>query len=177
MKILIDPQTINRRISQLGRQITADYAGRDLVIVGVLKGSVIFLADLTRQIEIPHELGFVHASSYRGESTTSGSLTLSIEALPPVAGRDVLLLDDIFDTGRTLAGLLTAIAAHQPRSIKTGTLLWKQGRALVQFAPDYHGFQIPDEFVVGYGLDYNDRFRHLPYIGIWEAGTLEATSA
>lgn len=167
VKILIDADTIHRRVTELGLEITRDYACHDLVIVGVLKGSVIFLADLTRRIEIPHELGFVHASSYRGETTSAGSLSLSVEALPPVEGRDVLLLDDIFDTGRTLEGLILEIGKHRPRTLKTGTLLWKEGRSEVPISPDYHGFKIPDEFVVGYGLDYNDRFRHLPYIGIW----------
>lgn len=170
MKILIDTDTIHGRITELGWMITQDYAGHDLVIVGVLKGSVIFLADLTRRIEIPHELGFVHASSYRGETTNAGALSLSVESLPPIEGRDVLLLDDIFDTGRTLEGLIEELGKHSPRTLKTVTLLWKEGRSQVRLTPDYHGFMIPDEFVVGYGLDYNDRFRHLPYIGVWEGG-------
>ena len=178
MKILIEADTIHRRVAELGRRITLDYAGYDLVVVGVLKGSVIFLADLTRRIEIPHELGFVQASSYRGETTSAGALSLSVEALPPVKGRDVLLLDDIFDTGRTLEGLIREIEKHGPRTLKTGTLLWKEGRSQVAVAPDYHGFRIPDEFVVGYGLDYNDRFRHLPYVGVWEGeSTDDVTSA
>lgn len=168
MKILFDSETIRTRVDELGQLISQDYAGRDLVVVAILKGSVIFLADLTRRIEIPHELGFIRASSYRGETTESGSLTFSLDSLPAVQGRDLLLLDDIFDTGRTLEALTREISKMQPRSLKTGTLLWKLGRSQLPLVPDYYGFQIPDHFVVGYGLDYNDRYRHLPHIALYE---------
>ena len=168
MKILFSEEEIDARVAQLGAELTTDYQGHDLLIVGVLNGSVIFLADLTRRVTLAHELGFVQASSYRGEATEAGSLQLQVESLPPVEGRDVLLLDDIFDTGNTLARLSEVIASRKPKTLKTAVLLWKQGRAEVTLEPDYFGFKIPDEFVVGYGLDYNDRYRHLPHIAVWQ---------
>lgn len=171
MKVLFSTEEIQARVAALGDQLTVDYQGHDLLIVGVLKGSVIFLADLTRRVTLPHELGFVQASSYRGATTVAGDLTLQVEALPPVEGRDVLLLDDIFDTGKTLARLTEVIGQRRPKTLKTAAFLWKQGRGEVALEPDYFGFKIPDEFVVGYGLDYNDRYRHLPYIGVWAGET------
>lgn len=170
MRTLFTAAEIQHQIERLGRQVTRDYADHDLLILGVLKGSIIFLADLTRRVTVPHELGFIQASSYRGKTTEPLELTVQLGAIPDLTGRDVLLLDDIFDTGRTLQALTQEIRSRHPRSLKTAVLLWKPGRSVVEMQPDYFGFQIPDEFVIGFGLDYNDRYRHLPYIAVWEPG-------
>lgn len=162
--ILTAPQ-IADRVQALGRDISRDFHGRPVTVVGVLHGSVVFVADLIRAISTPHQLGFVTASSYRGTATSPAELRLDLESLPNLACREVLLVDDIFDTGRTLAALVDRIAARKPAGIRTAVLLWKKERTETDFRPDYVGFEIPDQFVVGYGLDYNGDYRHLPYIG------------
>jgi hypoxanthine phosphoribosyltransferase len=168
MKPLLSADQLSRRVAELGAQLAADYRGRALTVVGILSGSVVFLADLIRCIDVPHQIGFVEASSYRGPSTTGSDLTVSVDRLPDLSGRDVLLIDDILDTGRTIAALKDLLAARTPASVRTAVLLWKEGRQQVDFAPDYYGFRIPDAFVVGYGLDYNNDYRHRPDIVILE---------
>lgn len=177
MLTLIAADQIADRVAELGRIISASYEGRPLTVLGVLNGSVIFVADLMRQISIPHRVGFVKASSYRGATTEGADLTVSLTQLPDITGRDVLLVDDIFDTGRTIEKLLMEISREQPASLRTAVLLWKEGRGQVEFSPDFHGFRIPNEFVVGYGLDYDDDYRHLPMIGILEPGDLRSIAA
>jgi len=167
-KLLISEDDIRKAVEQLAAQIVADYAGRPLTVLGVLTGSIILLSDLIRKIDLPLRVGLIQASSYRGKSTHSEELTINSSMLFDIADRDVLLIDDIYDTGRTLDGLVQHIQAEAPRSVKTAVLLWKQKRAEVPLQPDYHCFEIPNEFVVGYGLDYNDEYRHLPYIGVLE---------
>ena len=164
MKTLLSETAIAERVAELGRTITDAYRGRPLTVLGVLNGSVVLVADLVRVIDIPHQIGFIRASSYRGETTVPGELTVSTDLMPPITDRDVLLVDDIFDTGRTMVRLLNELKHKHPASIRTVALLWKQGRSEVAITPDYHGFKIPDVFVVGYGLDYNDDYRHLPQI-------------
>ena len=164
MKTLLSETAIAERVAELGRTITDAYRDRPLTVLGVLNGSVVLVADLVRVIDIPHQIGFIRASSYRGETTVPGELTVSTDLMPPITDRDVLLVDDIFDTGRTMVRLLNELKQKRPASIRTVALLWKQGRSEVAITPDYHGFQIPDVFVVGYGLDYNDDYRHLPQI-------------
>lgn len=164
MKVLLSESVIAQRVIELGRSISEAYQGRPLTVLGVLKGSVVLVADLMRIIEVPHQIGFVRASSYRGETTVADELIVGLEQMPRITDRDVLLVDDIFDTGRTMVRLCDELRKHHPASIRTATLLWKQGRSEVTATPDYHGFLIPDVFVVGYGLDYNDNYRHLPYI-------------
>jgi hypoxanthine phosphoribosyltransferase len=166
METLLSESVIAERVAALGQIFTEMYRGLPLTVLGVLNGSVVLVADLIRAIDIPHQIGFVKASSYRGQTTVAGSLTISTELLPVIAGRDVLLVDDIFDTGRTMVRLLNELSRHNPASIRTMVLLWKQGRSEVPITPDFHGFQIPDVFVVGYGLDYNDDYRHLPRIEV-----------
>jgi hypoxanthine phosphoribosyltransferase len=168
MYTLITADQIAARISELGGTISEAYRHRPLTVLGVLNGSVIFVADLMRSISIPHRVGFVQASSYRGATTEAGALTIETSLMPDIAGRDVLLVDDIFDTGRTLSRLIEELARFKPASLRTALLLWKEGRSQVDLTPDYHGFVIPNEFVVGYGLDYNDDYRHLPMIGVLE---------
>jgi hypoxanthine phosphoribosyltransferase len=164
MKVLISADQIKQRVQELGRQIDADYQGKDLTIIGVLTGSLIFLADLVREIKVPLRIGLIQASSYRGQTTTAGELKVGPELMPDVRGRDVLLLDDILDTGQTLTKLMQHFNGLGPASLKVGVLVRKIGRQTKPLEPDYCGFPIPDVFVVGYGLDYNDQYRHLPHI-------------
>lgn len=166
MEILISAQQIQVRVNELARQIASDYADDDVTFVGVLTGSLMFLADLVRQLDLRLRIGFVQASSYRGASTTAGALHLGPELLPDVRNRNVLLLDDILDTGKTMHHLVNHIKGLGARSVKVAVLLRKRGRQEVAFEPDYCGFEIPDRFVVGYGMDFNDEHRHLPYIGV-----------
>jgi hypoxanthine phosphoribosyltransferase len=166
VKLLINESKIRDRLVALGRQIEDDYKGRPLTIVAVLTGSLIALADLVRQIKIPLRISLVQASSYRGATTTATTLVVNEAFAPDVAGRDVLLLDDILDTGQTLYALAEHLKDRGARTVRTAVLLRKAGRQTVPVEPDYCGFVIPDAFVVGYGLDYNDEYRHLPYVGV-----------
>jgi hypoxanthine phosphoribosyltransferase len=167
MDILISAERIQERVGELAEQIAADYQDRrPLTIVGVLTGSLMFLADLVRRLDLPLRIGLIQASSYRGATTTPGPLHLHAELQPDVSGRHVLLLDDILDTGRTLAHLTQHLQSLGPASVRVGVLLRKKGRQEVPLELDYCGFEIPDAFVVGYGLDYNDEYRHLPYVAI-----------
>jgi len=164
--ILLTEGQIQDRVRELGRQIETDYQGKPLTIVAVLTGSLIFLADLIRQIELPLRVALLQASSYRGTATVAGTLSINEGFMPDVVDRDVLLLDDILDTGHTLATLVNRTRDRGARSVKTAVLLRKVGRQEVHLEPDYCGFTIPDAFVVGYGLDYNDDYRHLPHVAI-----------
>jgi hypoxanthine phosphoribosyltransferase len=166
MEILIPAEKIRRRVSELAAQIAVDYADRPLTIVGVLTGCLMFLADLVRQLDLHLRIGLIQASSYRGETTTPGELHIDPALLPDVRGRHILLLDDILDTGKTLAALSEHLRRVGVASLRVGVLLRKMGRQVVPFEPDYCGFEIPDAFVVGYGLDYNDEYRHLPDIAV-----------
>jgi hypoxanthine phosphoribosyltransferase len=133
----------------------------------VLTGSLIFLSDLVRQLDLPLRIGLIQASSYRGATTTAGELRVNPELLPDVRGRHVLVLDDILDTGQTMTRLSQHVRELGVASLKVGVLLRKRGRQQVELEPDYCGFDIPDAFVVGYGLDYNDEYRHLPHIAVY----------
>jgi hypoxanthine phosphoribosyltransferase len=166
MKVLLSADDIQRRIAEMAQQIAADYHGRDVTIVGVLTGCLMFLADLVRHLDLPLRIGLIQASSYRGAATTPGALRVQPELLPDLRGRHVLLLDDILDTGQTLDHLHKHLQGLGVASLRIGVLLRKIGRQQVPLEPDYRGFDIPDTFVVGYGLDYNDEYRHLPYIAI-----------
>lgn len=164
MKVILSETEIREGVARLASQIADDYRGRSLTVLGVLTGSLIFLSDLIRQLNLPLQVGLLQASSYRGRTTVPGTLTIADSAMPDIAGRDVLVLDDIFDTGQTLARVLDALSQEQPASLRSAVLLWKEGRQRVALTPDYHCFRIPDVFVVGYGLDYNDEYRHLPHV-------------
>lgn len=170
MDTLLSETVIAERVAELGKTISDVFRDRPLTVLGVLNGSIVLVADLIRAIDTPHQIGFLRASSYRGETTVAGDLTIDTNLMPQIEGRDVLLVDDIFDTGRTLVRLLKELRSKNPASIQTAVLLWKQGRSEVDLTPDYHGFQIPDVFVVGYGLDYNDDYRHLPEIAVLTEG-------
>lgn len=164
MQVLLSAEEIQVGIAALARRLDTEYRGRPLTVLGVLNGSLIFLADLVRRLDFPLRVGLVQASSYRGGATSPGALEISENGLGDLAGRDVLLLDDIFDTGRTLSGLLERLEQKRPRSMRTAVLLWKTERREVGITPDFHCFEIPNLFVVGFGLDYQDEFRHLPYV-------------
>ena len=166
MQILISEEEILARVTELGRQIDADYKDEPLTIVAVLTGSLILLADLIRRIHLPHRVALLQASSYKGATTSRGEMAINEAFAPVVRGRQVLMLDDIFDTGHTLATLVPKMMERGALGVRTAVLLRKQGRQEVAMEPDYVGFEIPDAFVVGYGLDYDDDYRHLPYIAV-----------
>jgi hypoxanthine phosphoribosyltransferase len=164
VKPLLDAEQLRAGVARLARQISVDYAGRSPSLIGVLTGSLVLLADLMRQIDLPLRIGLVQARSYRGAATRPGELEIHLDLLPAIAGEDVILVDDIFDTGHTLDALIGKLRLQGPRSIRSAVLLRKLGRQEVEILPDYVGFDIPDVFVVGYGLDYQDAHRHLPYV-------------
>ncbi len=166
MEILLPADRIQVRVAELAEQIAKQYKDRPLTIVGVLTGCLMFLADLVRHLDLPLRIALIQASSYRGETTVAGELVIDPKLLPDIRGRDVLLLDDILDTGKTLARLVEHLQGLGAASVRTAVLLRKVGRQTVPFEPDYCGFEIPDAFVVGYGLDYNDDYRHLPFVGV-----------
>lgn len=163
--VLISRTQIHRRVRELARQIERDFRGRDLVVVSLLNGTVMFLADLIRSLNLPLRLDFMGVSSY-GIGTVSRELVFTKELRLEVRGRDVLLVDDILDTGKTLSCVLGKLAELKPREIKTCVLLDKPSRREQDVQADYVGFEIPDMFVVGYGLDYAERYRNLPFVGV-----------
>lgn len=166
MEILISAERIQARIGELAEQIAADYQGRAVTIVGVLTGCLMFLADLVRRLELPLRIDLIQASSYRGAVTAPGQLHVDPNLLPDVKGRHVLILDDILDTGQTLGYIVERLNALGASSVRVAVLLRKLGRQKVPLEPDYCGFEIPDAFVVGYGLDFNDEYRHLPHVAV-----------
>lgn len=165
-EILLDDQQIAHRVAALGKQISADYQGLPLLIVVVLKGAMVFAADLIRQISVPLQVDFVEASSYGEEAETSGRVKIGRDVETDVSQFHVLLVEDIVDTGLTLRTIAEHLLARGALSVKICALLDKPSRRRVEVPLDYRGFEIPDRFVVGYGLDYAQRFRHLPYVGV-----------
>ena len=166
MKILLNEQQLEEGIGRLAGEIRARYVGKPLTIVGVLIGSVVLVADLIRRLDIPLKIDLVQARSYRARAP--GPLVLNTDLLANVHGRDVLLVDDIFDTGHTLQELIPELDDLGPNTIRTAVLLRKQGQSQVSFAPDFVGFDVPNVFVVGFGLDYRDQYRNLPYVAALE---------
>ena len=164
-RVLIRPEQIQKRVRELARVIGRDFEGRDFVIVALLNGTVMFLADLIRHLELPLRLDFMGVSSY-GSGTKSGKLTFTKELKLDVRGRDVLLVDDILDTGRTLKRVMKKLDALKPRSVRVCVFLNKRARRTEDVRADYIGFEIPDYFVVGYGLDFAERYRNLPFVGV-----------
>jgi len=164
LEILLNPSQIAARIRELGEEISADYYGRTPHLVGVLKGAWIFMADLIRNLSVEATVDFLGIQSYVTGTTSSGEVKITKDLDVSIAGRDVLVVEDILDTGRTYHYLQGVLSAHQPKSLKLVTLLDKTGRRVVPVKADYVGFPIPDVFVVGYGLDYNQQFRRLPEV-------------
>ncbi len=165
-EILISQQQLEEKVAQLGAQISRDFADKNLLLVSVLKGSVVFMADLMRQITIPVRIDFMAVSSYGSGVKTSGVVRILKDLEIPLEGYDVLVVEDILDSGMTLSYLRGILKERGPKSISIATLLDKPDRRQVDIAPDYVGFVIPDEFVVGYGLDYKEQYRNLPYVGV-----------
>ncbi|QDV68604.1 Hypoxanthine-guanine phosphoribosyltransferase [Rosistilla carotiformis] len=172
MKTLLDEQQLERGVSELAQRINDHYGSRPLTVVAVMTGSLILLADLIRRLNMPIRVGVVQASSYRG-GTRSGELLVNAAMLINIRDREVLLIDDIFDTGRTLERLLEDMRQMGAQDVKSAVLLQKNRQHDVQVRPDFVAFEIPDEFVVGYGLDYEDMYRNLPYLGVLEQADLD----
>lgn len=166
LKVLITEDEIKARVAQLGRQISADYAGRSPIFVGVLKGCFVFMADLLREIDLYCDMDFMAVSSYGNGTTTTGAVKINKDLGRDIEGKDVIIVEDILDSGVTLSYLKSYLQNRRPASIKIVTLLDKPSRRRADLYADYFGFTVPDEFVVGYGLDYAELYRNLPYIGV-----------
>lgn len=166
LKPLLTHDQISRRVAELGEQITRDFTGQSVVLIGVLKGACLFLSDLARQIKLDATFDFIAVSSYGNERQSAGEVQLIKDVTTPLQDQNVILVEDILDTGLTLSFLTKLFAARQPRALKIAALLDKTSRRIVAVEGDYVGFRIPDEFVVGYGLDYAERYRNLPDICI-----------
>lgn len=165
--ILVTEEQLKAKVNELGAQITRDYAGRDLLLVSILKGSVVFMADLMRAIQMPCGIDFMVVSSYGGANTTSTGLVKIVKDLDQdLSGKDLLIVEDILDTGITLSHLVPMLKLRNPASVRLCTILSKPSRRKADIEPDYLGFEVPDEFVVGYGLDYDEKYRNLPYVGV-----------
>ena len=165
-EVYFSKEELHGIVKRLGEQISKDYEGKNLTLVSILKGSVIFMADLMREITVPCEIDFMCVSSYGSGVKTSGVVKIIKDLDLELCGRDILIVEDILDSGKTLSYLRAILEKRAPASIRIATLLDKPERRQVAIAPNYKGFEVPDEFVVGYGLDYDERYRNLPYIGV-----------
>ena len=163
--ILISEAKIEKRLDELAKQIMKDYGEEDLLFIGVLKGAAIFMVELAKRIKNNVEFEFIQARSYEGTEST-GKVEITQDLTGKIDGKNVIIIEDIIDTGRTLEYLMRYLTFHNPKTIKLCTLLSKPSRRVVELQVDYIGFSIPDEFVIGYGLDYNQKYRNLPYIGV-----------
>jgi hypoxanthine phosphoribosyltransferase len=172
-RVLFDGPAIHKRLDEIAAQITADYSERELVVIAVLTGTLMFVSDLLRRIPLPLKLNCLSVASYHGKTQTSGEVLFKELSVPDVAGQDVLILDDILDTGHTLVAVRERLETAKPRSIRVCVLLNKSKRRALNVDADYIGFEIEDEFVVGYGLDFMERYRNLPYIGVLKKELVE----
>ncbi len=166
LKVLISQEELQDCVRKMGEQISQDYQGKNLLMVSVLKGSVVFMADLMRAVSIPAQIDFMSVSSYGAGVKSSGVVKIIKDLDQQLEGKDLLIVEDILDSGMTLSYLSDILKARRPNSIRIATLLDKPERRTANIQADYFGFQVPDAFVVGYGLDYNEKYRNLPYIGI-----------
>ena len=167
INVLINKSRLEKRIEELAKQIEKDYEGKNLVFIGILKGSVMFMTELAKNIKSNVEMEFMDVSSYEGTEST-GNIKINSEIRNSIKGKDVVIVEDIIDTGRTLTFLIDYLKQKEPNSLKIATMLSKPSRRILELNVDYIGFSINDEFVVGYGLDYNEKYRNLPYIGYFE---------
>ena len=172
--VLISEEALAAKVAEMGQAISRDFAGKKLIVIGVLKGSVVFMSDLIRSITVPVEMDFMAVSSYGAGVKTSGVVKILKDLDRLIAGYDVLVVEDILDSGMTLSYLTELLRERDPASIRIATLLDKPDRRKVDIKPDYVGFTIPDEFVVGYGLDYAELYRNLPYVGILSPSVYES---
>ena len=170
IKVLLSEEEVDARIKQIAAQISRDYAGREIHLICVLKGGVFFTCELAKRITVPVTIDFMCVSSYGASTVSSGKITIKKDLEESIEGRNVIVIEDIIDTGRTLRYLLDDLSARGPKNLKLCAMLDKPDRRITDVAVDYTGFEIPDEFVVGYGLDYDQRYRNLPYIGILDLG-------
>ncbi len=168
ISVLISKEEVSAKIQAMAEQISADYAGKEIALVCVLKGGVFFMTELSKYITVPCTLDFMSVSSYGNGTVSSGTVRIVKDLDEEITGKDVLVVEDIIDSGRTLSHLMKILAERNPKSLKLCTLLDKPDRREAEVAVDYTGFQIPDAFVVGYGLDYQQKYRNLPYIGVVE---------
>ena len=168
VKVLIDAKAVDEKIAELGRIISEDYAGKEVHLICVLKGGVFFMCELAKRITVPVSMDFMSVSSYGNDTKSSGVVKIVKDLDDPIEGKDVLVVEDIVDSGRTLSYLLENLKNRNPKSLRLCTMLDKPERRVRDVHVDYTAFQIPDEFVVGYGLDYAQRYRNLPYIGVVE---------
>ncbi len=168
IRVLLTEDAVDARIREIGEQISRDYAGRQVHLVCVLKGGSFFMCELAKRIAVPVSMDFMSVSSYGSETKSSGVVRIVKDLDEPLKDKDVIIVEDIVDSGRTLSYLIDMLKDRQPASVALCTLLDKPDRRVVNVAVDYTGFRIPDEFVVGYGLDYDQKYRNLPYIGIVE---------
>jgi hypoxanthine phosphoribosyltransferase len=171
-RTLIEEHTLRERVADLGSEISDDYAGKDLLLVGVLKGAVFFMADLMRHLTIPCEVDFMAISSYGASTDSSGVVRILKDLDINIEGRDVLVVEDIIDSGLTLSYLMRTLEARQPASLEICALLTKPARREIDVPVRYTGFEIPNEFVIGYGLDHAERYRNLPYVGVLDPNLL-----
>lgn len=171
-KILIDEENIKQRVAELGAQITEDYRDKDLLVICILRGGVAFMADLVKEIKLPLTMDFMAVSSYGMSTKSSGVVRIMKDLDEDIEGKDVLVVEDIVDTGLTLHYLTDYLKSRGPRSVKICSFLDKPARRKVDVTVDYIGFEIPDEFVVGYGLDYAQKYRNLPYVSVLDANNL-----
>lgn len=165
-EILLSKDVIMRRVKELAAMIAGEYKDKDLLVVGILKGAFIFMSDLIREMQIPCSVDFVRIASYGGRKETSGNIMITKDLETPVKGRDLLVIEDIVDTGLTLASFVDVLQKRQPASLRVCVLLDKPKRRILPFSADYVGFFVPDEFIVGYGLDYNEKYRYLPDVRV-----------
>jgi hypoxanthine phosphoribosyltransferase len=165
-EILVDEETLRNRVAELGEEISRDYAGRDLLLIGVLKGAVFFMADLMRQLTVPCEIDFMAISSYGASTDSSGVVRILKDLDINIEGREVLVVEDIIDSGLTLSYLMRNLEARQPASLEVCALMTKPERREIDVPVRYIGFEIPNRFVIGYGLDFGERYRNLPYVGV-----------
>ena len=165
--VLVTEEQLRAKVAELGAQVSRDYAGRDLLLVSILKGAVVFMADLMRAVSIPCSIDFMVVSSYGGTNTETTGLVKIVKDLDAdLTGKDVLIVEDVLDTGVTLSNLVPMLKMRNPSSVKICAILDKPARRKTDIAADYRGFEVPDAFVVGYGLDYNEKYRNLPYVGV-----------
>jgi hypoxanthine phosphoribosyltransferase len=172
-KVLFDEPAIHRRLDDMAAQISNDYRDRELTVIAVLHGSLMFVADLLRRIPLPLKLDCLSVASYHGKAQSSGEVVFKQITLPDIEGRDILVLDDILDSGSTLAAVRETLKTARPHSIRICVLLSKKKQRAREVEADYVGFEIEDKFVVGYGLDFRERYRNLPYIGVLRRKLLE----
>lgn len=175
MKTILSEVDLQDGVRRMAEQLNAEFQDRPLTVVGVMTGCIILLADMIRQLNMPLRVGVVQASSYR-DTATSGELVINSDLMLDIAGRDVLILDDIYDTGKTMVELVATMKKLGPSSMQTGVLLLKKGQQQVDYRPDYVAFEIPNEFVVGYGLDYRDEYRNLPFLAALEEHEINAAA-